>query len=384
MVFLSVFEHNANLIPWRETGAEIVLIPMTENGDFDYESLSNELCRYTNYNSLKVGSFIAASNVTGTLFDVDRIAVMCHKAGFLACFDYAASGPYVDINMNGPSKLPAKVQESFKKLTVEEQQLAYKDSIFLSPHKMIGGPGTSGILLARERILASSRPYRLGGAIVFFVNETEHEFVADKQEREESGTPGILQDVRTGLVFQLKEAVSATTIMERDEQIMDKVLPRLMAIENMFLLGNNKLPKVPIFSFVIKSKNGKILHSNFVTQLLSDLFGIQSRSGCQCSAMYGQKILGIDLKLSREYKEALMNGQELLRMGFTRINFAYFLTEKDIEYMLKALEFVSEYGWLFLPHYKFDEDKGTWTNRDELEQKQRAWLGEIDYSSGFI
>ena len=102
----------------------------------------------------------------------------------------------------------------------------------------------------------------------------------------------------------------------------------------MFLLGNNKLAKVPIFSFVIKSKNGKILHSNYVTQLLSDLFGVQSRSGCQCSAMYGQKILGIDLKLSREYKEALMNGQELLRMGFTRLNFAYFLKDDDIEYIL--------------------------------------------------
>lgn len=108
----------------------------------------------------------------------------------------------------------------------------------------------------------------------------------------------------------------------------------MLNIKNMFLLGNNKLAKIPIFSFVIKSKNGKILHSNYVTQLLSDLFGVQSRSGCQCSAMYGQKILGIDVKLSREFKEALMNGQELLRMGFTRLNFAYFLKDDDIEYIL--------------------------------------------------
>lgn len=127
--------------------------------------------------------------------------------------------------------------------------------MFLSPHKMVGGPGTSGVLLAKERILSSSKPFRLGGAIVFFVNETEHEFIADKQEREESGTPGVLQDIRTGLVFQLKEAISAETIMEKESKIEEKVLPRLLNIGNMFLLGNNvKGAKVPIFSFVIKTK----------------------------------------------------------------------------------------------------------------------------------
>ena len=117
IVLLSVFEHNANLIPWRETGANVVLIPMSEDGDVDYKSLQAELSKYRNYNSLKVGSFIAASNVTGTLFDTDRIAVMCHRAGFLACFDYAASGPYQHVNMNGPAP---RSPPSFKALTPDE------------------------------------------------------------------------------------------------------------------------------------------------------------------------------------------------------------------------------------------------------------------------
>lgn len=163
---------------------------------------------------------------------------------------------------------------------------------------------------------------------------------------------------------------------------MKKVLPRLLKIDNLFLLGNNNLPKVPIFSFIIRSRFGKILHPHFVTSLLNDLFGIQSRSGCSCAALYGQKILGINLQLSRRYKEALFEGQELMRMGFTRFNIPYFFGDEEVEYVVSAIEFICVYGWMFLPNYKFDVDLGIWVSRDEKEQQQRVWLGEIDYSSG--
>ena len=144
VVLISIFEHNANLIPWRETGAEVIIIPMSDNGDLDYDYLQNQLDYYKDWNSLKVSSFASGSNVTGSLFDMDRIAVMCHKAGFLACFDCAATCPYQDINMNGITKhLP------FEPVAEEDVKLAYKDSIFISPHKLVGGPGSSGILLAK-------------------------------------------------------------------------------------------------------------------------------------------------------------------------------------------------------------------------------------------
>ena len=192
VVLLSIFEHNSNLIPWRETGAQIELIPMTENGDFDYDFLKEKLDQYKNRNSLKVGSFIAGSNITGTMFDVDRLSVMCHKSGFLACFDYAATCPYNDINMNGVTYHGPQHQSHFLTLSQDDSKLAYKDAVFLSPHKLVGGPGSSGVLVAKRNVIASSKPSRLGGGIVFFVNEMEHEFLADKQEREESGTPGII------------------------------------------------------------------------------------------------------------------------------------------------------------------------------------------------
>ena len=148
------------------------------------------------------------------------------------------------------------------------------------------------------------------------------------------------------------------------------------------VLGNNHLPKVPIYSFIIRSRTGKLLHFNFVTSLLNDLFGIQVRGGCSCAAIYGQKILGIDLHKSREYKQALFLGQELMRMGFNRFGIPYWFTDEEIDFVLKAIEFVAQYGWMFLPNYTFDVHKGEWLSRYFKEHKHRIWLGSIDYGNG--
>lgn len=144
-------------------------------------------------------------------------------------------------------------------------------------------------------------------------------------------------------------------------------MKRLQSIPNLFLLGNNNLPKITTYSFVIKSKGGKILHHNYVVGLLNDLFGIQSRAGCQCSAMYGQKVLGVSVKLTREIKNALMNGNNMLRIGFTRVNFNYFIDDEEVNYILDAIQFIAEYGWMFLPNYSFDKTKGIWVNCYEKE-----------------
>jgi len=319
---------------------------MTDTGDLDYDILQQKLNEYRNYNSLKVCAISAGSNLTGIMFDVDRISVMCHKADFVVCFDYAAVCPYTDINFNGITK---HYQSSFMQIAEEDLKYAYKDAMFISPHKLVGGPGSSGLLIAKRDVMKSWRPQRLGGGIVFFVNGKDHEFIADKEEREESGTPGIIQDIRAGLVFQLKEAVGAKTIIQKEEEFNEKIMNRLQNIENLILLGNNNLVKAAIYSFHIKSRGGKLLHPNFVVNLLNDLFGIQTRAGCQCSPMQGQSILGIDVKTTREMKDALMNGYGILRVGFTRINFNYFADEKELDYILNALEFICKYGWMLLP-----------------------------------
>lgn len=196
VVFVSIYEHNSNLLPWRETGARIELIPMSENGDMDYDFLEAKLKQYKNENCVKIGAFSAGSNITGTLFDVDRLACICHQNDALAFFDYAAVGPYVDINMQGPTS-----EREFDFDVTGKEDLCRKDAIFLSPHKLVGGPGSSGILIATKTLLYDKIPDRVGGGPVFFVNEKDHDFVSNIEELEESGTPGVIQDIRAGLVF---------------------------------------------------------------------------------------------------------------------------------------------------------------------------------------
>jgi len=214
VVFVSTFEHNSNLLPWRESGARMEVIPITEDGDFDYAALESKLQAHASENCLKVGAFSAGSNITGTMTDVDRIAILCHSYGCLATFDYAAVAPYIEINMNGPSvyrRFPFEVQS--------KAELAYKDAVFISTHKLIGGPGSSGLLLAKKNLLYDSKPDRPGGGPVFFVNELEHEWVGHIEELEEAGTPGVLQDIRAGLVFQLKEQIGVQTIYQKSKAI---------------------------------------------------------------------------------------------------------------------------------------------------------------------
>ena len=172
-------------------------------------------------------------------------------------------------------------------IAADKTELAYKDAVFLSPHKLVGGPGSSGVLISKKNLLVGKHPDRAGGGPVFFVNELDHEWVANIEELEEAGTPGILQDVRTGLAFDLKENVSETTIREKEHLQKQKIIDRLLGMKKLILLGNNNLPKVNIFSFLIRSRFGKLLHPNFVTSLLNDLFGIQTRAGCSCASMFG-------------------------------------------------------------------------------------------------
>jgi selenocysteine lyase/cysteine desulfurase len=154
----------------------------------------------------------------------------------------------------------------------------------------------------------------------------------------------------------------------------------MSAITNLILLGNNSLPKVSIYSFVIKSRHGKLLHFNFITALLNDLFGVQTRSGCICAAMWGMKILGIGFDLSLRLKDVLLDGHDLLKMGYTRFNLAYFSTMEEIDYILDSIEFVANFGWMFLPNYKFDFKHGTCFSRNEKEHQTSSLLEEIDYS----
>lgn len=273
VVFVTVMEHNSNLLPWREMGAKIEYIDIDhKTGEINYDELVTLLQKYQFYDGLKIGSFSAGSNITGILNDVDYLAFLMHKAGGLCFVDYAAVAPYVEINING-------VTSRFSRVSFEDAHLCYKDAIFISPHKFIGGPDSPGLLICKKKLLSNNKPVQVGGGIVFFVDKEEHMYIRGVEEREEGGTPSIIGVIRAGLAFQLKEALSTQYIEIREKQIIRHANDRFSKMPNVLLLGNNELDKVPIYSFEIRHM-GKFLHFHFVGKLLNDLFGIQTRTGC--------------------------------------------------------------------------------------------------------
>ena len=213
-------------------------------------------------------TFNAASNVTGILTDVDRISTLIHRYNGWAFWDYAAGGPYLKIDMN-PSVA------------------ACKDAIFISPHKFVGGPETTGILIAKKKLFRNKVPSGVGGGTVNHVTRTNVEYHKDIETREEGGTPNIIGDIRTGLVFHLKESVGCSFIEHREEQLVKQFFDRFVNHEKLFILGSTKVKRLSIFSFVIYVPLfNKYLHHHFVCVLLNDLFGIQVRSGCSCAGPY--------------------------------------------------------------------------------------------------
>lgn len=348
VVFIGPYEHHSNELPWRESVAEVVTIQEDADGQIDLVQLERELARYRG-RPLCIGSFSAASNVTGVTSSTYAITALLHRYGALSFWDFAAAGPYVEIEMN-PSG------EGW------DSVLLAKDAIFLSPHKFIGGPGTPGVLVVKRSLLKNRVPSQPGGGTVCYVNTREHRYLDDPIHREEGGTPAIVESIRAGLVFQLKEAVGVDLIREHEEHFIRRAIASWGQNPNLRILGNKDAPRLSIVSFVVRHGEG-FLHHNFVVALLNDLFGIQARGGCSCAGPYGHRLLGIDLTTSRGFECAIVAGAEGIKPGWVRVNFNYFISEPVFEFLLAAVHFLAEHGWKLLPHYKFDLQSGQWVHR---------------------
>ena len=282
--------------------------------------------------------------MTGILTNSCAIADILHRHGALSFWDFAAAGPYVDIEMY--PQCP-------------EHPLADKDAVFISPHKFVGGPGTPGVLVVRRSLLHNRVPDVVGGGTVAYVNPTEHRYLDDPVHREEGGTPAIIESIRAGLVFQLKDAVGVATIREHEESYWHRAVTAWSANPAIQVLGNTHSDRLSILSFVVKRPGGRYLHHNFVVALLSDLFGIQSRGGCSCAGPYGHRLLGIDIERSHEFEQEITHGCEGIKPGWTRVSFNYFISEAVFQYLVDAVDLVAEHGWKLLPEYRFDPAIGT-------------------------
>ena len=362
VVFIGPFEHHSNELPWRESIADVVTIHEDADGHIDINHLQEELARYAD-RPLRIASFSAASNVTGIVSDTDLVSRILHENGALAFWDFAAAAPYVDIHMN---PLPGV------------DQFAYKDAVVLSPHKFVGGPGTPGVLIVRRELLTNSVPDLVGGGTVAYVNPHEHRYLADQVHREEGGTPAIVESIRAGLVFHLKQNVGVEVIRAHEEDFVTRAITAWASNPAIQILGNLEAERLSIVSFVIRRPNDRYLHHNFIVAVLNDLFGIQSRGGCSCAGPYGHRLLGINVEKSHEFEREITHGCEGIKPGWVRVNFNYFVSEAVFTYIVQAVDLIARHGWQLLPQYRFDTATGRWHHRNgPVEPPMR--LRQLDY-----
>jgi selenocysteine lyase/cysteine desulfurase len=363
VVFIGPYEHHSNELPWRETIAEVVRIPEDADGHIDLAALEQALIATTD-RSLRIGSFSAASNVTGILTDTRAVSVLLHRHGALAFWDCAAAAPYVDVAMR-----PRRASEDGGSTgstggsgDPADDALDYKDAVFVSPHKLVGGPGTPGLLIARRSLFTNAVPTVPGGGTVSYVNATEHHYLDDIEQREDGGTPDIVGSIRAGLVFRLKQAVGVETIKAHEERAIRRAIAAWSDEPNLEVLGNPHAARLSIVSFVVHHGDRR-LHHDLVVALLNDLFGIQARGGCSCAGPYGHRLLGIDEERSHAYERVIEGGCGGLKPGWVRINFTWFLTDAVIDFLIEAVRLVARDGWRLLDDYRFDPVSGGWSHR---------------------
>lgn len=314
-VLIGPYEHHSNILPWRESGAEVVEIPEAAEGGPDLSVLSDRLKAVQ---GLVVGSFSAASNVSGIVTDVTAVTRMLKAAGALAVWDYAGGGPYLPIAMDPAKDAPI-------------------DALVLSPHKFIGGPGASGIFIVRKDAIRTSVPTSPGGGTVRFVSSTFHDYSLDIADREEAGTPNSVGDIRAALAMIVKDVVGQERIDAINADLSRRMLKEMAGMARIRLLGKTDCLRLPIFSFLIEDGPNGPVEPQFATRLLSDRFGIQMRGGCACAGPYGHHLLGIDEARSAGLRALILSGDLTGKPGFVRFNLSYLSTEEEFDTIVDAL-----------------------------------------------
>lgn len=333
-VLIGPYEHHSNLLPWRESGADIVEIPERAEGGPCLEAVEDAL-RAAKGASLVVGSFSAASNVTGILTDPDPVTRLLKRYGAISVWDYAGGAPYLPMVMG--------------------EGEAAKDAIVFSPHKFPGGPGATGIMVVRDTVVRRQKPTMPGGGSVSFVSPWSHEYSRRVEAREEAGTPNVVGDIRAALALLVKDAVGTDAIMARESELREKALNAWKDVPQLRLLGQRTgAEALPIFSFQIRASNGGLVHHQLFTRMLSDVFGVQARGGCACAGPYAHRLLEIDQPASGALFERLSGGFETEKPGWVRLNFSYLHSEPQADAIIRAVALLAEQGEALATQYTVD------------------------------
>ncbi len=351
VVFISHMEHHSNQTSWLETTAEVVQIQPNEKGEMDLGSLDALLEKYAD-RAIKIASITSGSNVTGVLTPYTEVAKRMHARGGLCFVDFACSGPYVEIDMN----------------PVEEG--AYLDAIFFSPHKFLGGPGSSGILIFKDKLYKNKVPDIPGGGTVTWTNPWGgHQYIADIELREDGGTPGFLQTIKAALAMQVKEKMGVAEIQAREENLLRYLFHRLKAIPNLFILAPDLVERLGAISFFIAD-----CHYNLAVSLLNDLFGVQTRGGCSCAGTYGHYLLEVTEDYSNEITSRIDAGDISLKPGWVRLSIHPTMSNTEVEQICEAIEHVAAHwqdyaeDYIRLPNLEYKHKKNMPVGEEVLKE----------------
>lgn len=331
VVFITHMEHHSNQTSWLETMATVEVIPPCPKGLFCMDNFKVLLEKYKD-RTLKIVSVTGGSNVTGIQTPCHDIAKVIHQHGGVCFVDYACAAPYVDIDMH------------------PEDEEAYFDAVFFSPHKFLGGPGTSGVLAFNKRLYNNMIPDCPGGGTVSWTNPWgEHKYFDNIEDREDGGTPGFLQTIRTALAIKLKEQMGVDKMLEREHEVLDQVFTRLGDVSNINILAPHIKSRLGVVSFYIDD-----LHYNLGVKLLNDRFGIQTRGGCSCAGTYGHFLLHVDQETSNELTSEISIGDLARKPGWIRMSIHPTTTCEEIEYVCESIKALAENHQEWAKDYDYD------------------------------
>ncbi|MDQ6469827.1 aminotransferase class V-fold PLP-dependent enzyme [Flavobacterium sp. LHD-80] len=354
VVFITHMEHHSNQVSWYETNADVVILPADENNLVDPTILSSEIKKYAD-RSLKIGSFTACSNVTGIITPYHELAKIMHQNGGFCFVDFAASAPYVKIDMH--PKDP-------------EEQL---DAIFFSPHKFLGGPGTCGVLVFNEKLYNAEFPDNPGGGNVKWTNPFGNYSYSDVIEvREDGGTPGFLQVIRTALALELKEKMGVKQIAKREKELLDLCFYRLQKIQGLSILGDLNSKRIGCVSFVIED-----IHYNLIVRLLNDRFGIQVRGGWSCASTYAHYLFNIDEKRSKAITNELSEKNQTNKPGWVRLSLHPIMTNEELLFICDAIEQVAMNYKKWQKDYEYNSASNEFENpqiADTIAREVNEWF----------
>ncbi len=347
VVFVTHMEHHSNHTSWYETSADVVVVEPGDGLLIDTNNLRKALEKYKD-RPFKIGSFTACSNVTGVRAPYHKMAKIMHEYGGVCFIDFAASAPYDEINMH------------------PEDPMEKLDAVMFSPHKFLGGPGSSGVIVFDVSMYKNTVPDNPGGGTVDWTNRWgQYKYVDDIEAREDGGTPGFLQSIRTALCFDLKDQMGIENIRKREEELLERAFKGLDSIKELNILADNVRDRLGVISFYVEG-----IHYNLLVRLLNDKYGIQTRGGCACAGTYGHFLLEVSLEQSEEITDKINHGDLSEKPGWVRWSLHPTMTDEEVDIMIKALNDIVLNINEYEKDYKYVNSTNTFWHKDEKDDKE--------------